>query len=147
MDATTFERAAVEALAAPEAERGGLARTALSRYTGDLLPADRYAAWATEARERLRQRYLELLDALAADARERGDLDEAVRLLSAAWPPSRSTRPATSPPRSSCRARAGAARRARSSTGPPRCARTSGFVASPRLERLRAATGRSAIAG
>ena len=65
----------------PRGGAGGLARTALARYSGDLLPADRYAPWAAEPRERLRQRYLELLDALAADARERGDLDEAVRLL------------------------------------------------------------------
>ena len=81
VDATLFERAAVAAAAADEGARPGLARTALARYAGELLPADRYEAWATAPRERLRRRYLELLDLLAEDAVERGDVDEAIRLL------------------------------------------------------------------
>jgi DNA-binding SARP family transcriptional activator len=68
-------------LAAAPGEQAGLARLALSRYRGELLPEDPYAPWAASARERLRRRQLELLDLLVADARERGDLDEAVRLL------------------------------------------------------------------
>src|SRR5262249_30532373 len=59
----------------------GLARAALARYTGELLPADLYEPWAAAHRERLRRRYLELLDLLAEDAVDRGDLDEAIRLL------------------------------------------------------------------
>ena len=146
MDAIAFERAAVEALAAPEAERGGLARTALSRYSGDLLPADRYAPWAAEPRERLRQRYLELLDTLAADARERGDLDEAVRLLE---------RGIAAEPLDEARHLAAAelllrqGRRGAAGALVDRAAAVRedlGLVASPRLERLRAATGRTAIA-
>jgi DNA-binding SARP family transcriptional activator len=147
VDAAAFERAAVEALAAAEAERGGLARTALSRYTGDLLPADRYAPWAAEPRERLRQRYLELLDTLAADARERGDLDEAVRLLE---------RGIAAEPLDEARHLAAAelllrqGRRGAAGVLVDRAAAVRdelGLVASPRLERLRAATGRTAVAG
>ena len=81
VDARRFEEAAAAVRAAPEGERAGLARAALSRYAGDLLPTDRYEPWASAARERLRRRYLDLLDLLADDAVERGDLDEAIRLL------------------------------------------------------------------
>ena len=81
VDAAAFERAALDALAAPERDRAGLALAAIARYAGELLPTDRYAAWAAAPRERLQQRFLELVDVLAADAQERGDLDEAVRLL------------------------------------------------------------------
>jgi DNA-binding SARP family transcriptional activator len=81
VDANGFERAAEAALAAGAQERPGLARTALARYKGELLPGDRYEAWATAPRERLQRRYLELLDLLAEDAVERGDVDEAIRLL------------------------------------------------------------------
>ena len=81
VDAAGFERSAEAALAAPEQERPGLARTALARYKGELLPGDRYEPWATAPRERLQRRYLELLDLLADDAVERGDVDEAIRLL------------------------------------------------------------------
>ncbi len=81
VDARGFERGAEAALAAPEQERPGLARTALARYKGELLPGDRYEPWATAPRERLQRRYLELLDLLADDAVERGDVDEAIRLL------------------------------------------------------------------
>ncbi len=81
VDARGFEQAAEAALAAPGEERPGLARTALARYKGELLPGDRYEAWATAPRERLQRRFLELLDLLAEDAVERGDVDEAIRLL------------------------------------------------------------------
>ena len=74
------QSAAAVRSAAP-AEQAGLARAALARYAGDLLPADRYEAWASAPRERLRRRYLDLLDLLSDDAVERGDLDEAIRLL------------------------------------------------------------------
>jgi DNA-binding SARP family transcriptional activator len=58
-----------------------LARTAVDRYRGDLLPGDRYEPWAAEPRERLRLRYLELLDLLAAQAEDSGEADEAARLI------------------------------------------------------------------
>ena len=81
VDAEAFERAAERAVEATGEARPGLARSALARYTGELLPTDRYEAWATAPRERLRRRYLELLDLLVDDAVDRGDVDEAIRLL------------------------------------------------------------------
>ncbi len=81
VDARRFEEAAAAVRAAADGERAGLARAALARYAGDLLPTDRYEPWASAPRERLRRRYLDLLDLLADDAVERGDLDEAIRLL------------------------------------------------------------------
>jgi DNA-binding SARP family transcriptional activator len=80
-DAARFELAATEALAAPAHERAGLARLAIGAYTGDLLPGDLYEDWAAGPRERLRRRYLSLLDIVAADCLARDDLDEALRLL------------------------------------------------------------------
>jgi DNA-binding SARP family transcriptional activator len=81
VDAAGFEAAAASAAAAGGDAQAGAARAALARYTGDLLPADRYESWATSPRERLRRRYLELLDLLVDDAVDRGDVDEAIRLL------------------------------------------------------------------
>jgi len=84
VDAQRFEEEAAAALAAPPEARPGLARGALARSTGELLPADRYADWATVPRERLRRRHLALLDLVAEEAIARGDLDEADRLLDTA---------------------------------------------------------------
>jgi DNA-binding SARP family transcriptional activator/ATP/maltotriose-dependent transcriptional regulator MalT len=84
VDAHRFEEEATLALTAPLEERAGLARRALARSTGELLPADLYADWATVPRERLRRRHLALVDLVAEDAIERGDLDEADRLLDSA---------------------------------------------------------------
>ncbi len=81
LDARAFEGAAARAIGAPPQERPGLARTALARHSGELLPDDRYEPWAATARERVRRRFLALLDLLAEDAVERGDVDEAIRLL------------------------------------------------------------------
>ena len=58
-----------------------MARAALSRYRGELLPGDRYEPWAAAPRERLQRRCLELLDLLSEDAVARGDVDEAIRML------------------------------------------------------------------
>lgn len=58
-----------------------LARTALERYAGELLPGARYEAWTTEPREHLRALHLELLDISAEDAEHHGETDEAIRLL------------------------------------------------------------------
>jgi predicted ATPase/DNA-binding SARP family transcriptional activator len=60
VDVAEFDRAAEAALAdaAPES-----AAAAADRYAGDLLPEDRYEAWAEEPRRALRLRHLELLRA------------------------------------------------------------------------------------
>ena len=81
VDAAAFDRVATESLAAPPSERVGLARRAVAAYAGRLLPGDVYADWAAAPRERLQRRFLSMVDLLAADALDRGDLDEAVRLL------------------------------------------------------------------
>jgi DNA-binding SARP family transcriptional activator len=84
VDAPRFEEEATAALAARPEERVGLARRALARATGELLPGDRYADWTMVPRERIRRRHLALIDLVADDAIKRGDLDEAERLLDAA---------------------------------------------------------------
>ena len=80
VDLRVFARDARAALNAG-ADGAALARSALSLYSGDLLPADRYAPWAEGPRDEARRRALELLDLLVGHARERGELDEAIRLL------------------------------------------------------------------
>jgi DNA-binding SARP family transcriptional activator/ATP/maltotriose-dependent transcriptional regulator MalT len=84
-DAAMFEAEGRRALKARSLgdllQAAGLARSAVDRYRGDLLPAYRYKAWAAEPRERLRLLYLELLDLLALRAQATGDVDEATRLV------------------------------------------------------------------
>lgn len=84
-DAGRFEheaRQAVSSLAAGDRLNAAtLARSAVDRYRGDLLPEDPYESWAAEPRERLRLLYLELLDLLAGQAEASGEADEAARLL------------------------------------------------------------------
>ena len=58
-----------------------LARSAVARYRGDLLPHDLYEDWADAPREDARRRMLDLLDLCAAAAAEQGDLDEARRMV------------------------------------------------------------------
>lgn len=58
-----------------------LARSAVARYRGDLLPHDLYEDWADDPREDARRTMLDLLDLCAAAAAERGDLDEARRMV------------------------------------------------------------------
>jgi DNA-binding SARP family transcriptional activator len=81
VDAVAFRDAADRALAGA----GGLdpdpAAEAIALWSGELLPSDPYADWAAPERQRLRRRYLALLDLLAADAAGRKSLDEAARLL------------------------------------------------------------------
>lgn len=85
VDAAGFEAEAREALALRtrgETYRSrALATSALGRYVGELLPADRYESWAALPRERLSSLHLDLLDMAAADAEERAEVDEAVRIL------------------------------------------------------------------
>jgi DNA-binding SARP family transcriptional activator/ATP/maltotriose-dependent transcriptional regulator MalT len=78
VDLAGFEREARSALAADDP--GAVAR-ALARLGGELLPDDRYAAWAEGPRERTRLLHVELLDRLAESVEARGELDEALRLL------------------------------------------------------------------
>ena len=143
VDARGFEEAALAITSAPDEARPGLARTALARYRGELLPADRYEPWATAHRERLRRRYLELLDLLSEDAVERGDVDEAIRLLDSAQlaEPLDESRYLRAAELLLFQGRRGSAQvlieRAR------RVARELGLAESPRLSRLSAAVGRS----
>jgi ATP/maltotriose-dependent transcriptional regulator MalT len=58
-----------------------LARSAIARYRGDLLPHDLYEQWADAPREDARRTMLDLLDLCAAAAAERGDLDDARRMV------------------------------------------------------------------
>jgi DNA-binding SARP family transcriptional activator len=61
-DVAQFESRVSAAFDAGAAERAGLARLALGAYAGDLLPGDAYEDWAAGPRERLRRRYLSLVD-------------------------------------------------------------------------------------
>ena len=62
-------------------EAGALATAAIDVYGGDLLPGDRFVDWTVAARERLRSRFVEMLDVAARAAVHAGDRDQAVRLL------------------------------------------------------------------
>ncbi len=85
VDAAAFEadaRAALALVSSGEPSRAAVvARAALGRYRGDLLPGDRYEPWAAVPREQLRMFHLELLDLVAGDAERRLEVDEAVRFL------------------------------------------------------------------
>ncbi len=58
-----------------------VARGAMARYHGDLLPEDRYEDWVEKPRQRARQVMVDLLDLCATDAAERGDLDALRRIV------------------------------------------------------------------
>ncbi|MGO9973305.1 MAG: BTAD domain-containing putative transcriptional regulator [Solirubrobacteraceae bacterium] len=58
-----------------------IARSAIARYRGPLLPHDPYADWAEEPRESARRTMLDLLDLCAEAATDSGDLDEARRMV------------------------------------------------------------------
>lgn len=58
VDVAEFDSLSQRALADGDAD---VARAAIDRYGGDLLPDDRYEEWATERRELLRLRHLNLL--------------------------------------------------------------------------------------
>lgn len=82
VDSVLFAAEARTALGIPAAAPDtGLARAALARYRGELLPEDPYAQWAAAARQRAHLLQLALLDLLAGAAEERGELDEAAHLL------------------------------------------------------------------
>jgi DNA-binding SARP family transcriptional activator len=58
-----------------------VARGAMARYRGDVLPDDPYDDWADEARQQSRQVMLDLLDLCTAEAARRGDLDALRRVV------------------------------------------------------------------
>jgi DNA-binding SARP family transcriptional activator len=61
-----------------------IARSAISRYRGDVLPEDAYEPWADRPRDHARRTALELLDLCTDVATESGDLDEVCRVVSLA---------------------------------------------------------------
>jgi ATP/maltotriose-dependent transcriptional regulator MalT len=84
LDLAQFNLAARQALSLGEAGGNGavaVARSAIARYRGDLLPQDLYEEWADGPREDARRTMLDLLDLCAAAAAQRGDLDEARRMV------------------------------------------------------------------
>jgi DNA-binding SARP family transcriptional activator len=80
IDAVELQRAAEAARAAGAGRAAALARQALERAGGELIPDEPYADWALEPRRRAREYELELLDLLRGVAEGQGEIDEAVRL-------------------------------------------------------------------
>jgi DNA-binding SARP family transcriptional activator len=84
VDLGQFRQEARQALALRSGDPGAavaVARSAIARYLGELLPDDPYAPWADEPREAARRQVLDLLDLCATAAARRGDLDEARRMV------------------------------------------------------------------
>lgn len=71
-----------EALASSDlALAAAVARAAIVRYRGELLPEDTYADWAERPRARARRAMLDLFDLCATEAARRGDLDGVRRMV------------------------------------------------------------------
>src|SRR5215469_7590659 len=84
VDLALFHAEATRALAFGLAEPAlavAVARGAIARYRGDVLPDDPYEDWAEAPRDRARRRMLDLLDLCADAAAARGDLDETRRVI------------------------------------------------------------------
>ncbi len=83
IDLAEFHRDARQALAlgGDAGAAVALAGSAIARYQGDLLPHDLYEEWADGPREAARRTMVEVLDLCARAAAERGDLDEARRMV------------------------------------------------------------------
>jgi LuxR family transcriptional regulator, maltose regulon positive regulatory protein len=84
VDLAHFHTEARQALVLRSGDPGAavaVARSAIARYRGDLLPDDPYETWADEPREAARRAMLDLLDLCATAAAERADLDEARRMV------------------------------------------------------------------
>lgn len=83
VDAEQFERAAARALAAPaDAQRSALLAAA-SMWTGEPLHEERYAEWSTSWRERLKDRYGEVLAGLSTAHEQAGELSRATSVARA----------------------------------------------------------------
>lgn len=88
VDAASFSALASAATGSTRSAGDGvsvrrLLRQAAKLYTGDFLPEDPYELWAGPVRERLRRQWLRVLDTLATEARDEGDVDEAEECLRA----------------------------------------------------------------
>jgi DNA-binding SARP family transcriptional activator/tetratricopeptide (TPR) repeat protein len=86
VDLDFFEREARRALALGSDEPTlavGVARAALARYRGEVLPEDPYEPWAERPRDHAQRLALDLLDLCADVAAANGDLDEVRRLVEA----------------------------------------------------------------
>jgi len=84
VDLVQFQEESRQALALSSGDPSAavaVARSAIARYRGDLLPHDLYEEWADAPREAARRTMLELLDVCAGAAVHRGDLDEARRMV------------------------------------------------------------------
>jgi DNA-binding SARP family transcriptional activator len=84
VDLALFQAEAARALAFGLAEPAlavAVARGAIARYRGDVLPDDPYEDWAQTPRDQARRTMLELLDLCADAAAARGDLDETRRVI------------------------------------------------------------------
>lgn len=79
IDVEAFEEAAATA---QHARDPAAYRAAIDLYAGDLLPHNRYEAWAEDRREGLRRSYLMLLVELAGLYEEREDFAPAIEALS-----------------------------------------------------------------
>ncbi len=84
VDVEEFRTAATAALAAhrrgqPDATER--LRAAVAAYTGDFLEEDAHHDWAIPLAEEVRATHIALLRALAAQLRQTGDIDEAIRYL------------------------------------------------------------------
>ena len=73
VDADLFEHAAGEGLAADSADRRALLERAAGLWTGEPLPEEQYADWASAWRESLIARYADVLRSLVAACHEDGD--------------------------------------------------------------------------
>ena len=84
LDLGRFRGEAMQAQALRQGDRPAavaLARSAIARYRGPLLPADPYEPWTQKPRESSERTMLEMLDLCAEAAAENGDLDEARRIV------------------------------------------------------------------
>lgn len=79
VDAREFEEAAAEALGQSEPGRRASLERAAAVWTGEPLPEDRYAPWSFAWRDRLTERYVEVLSALIELYTDSGEHRETVR--------------------------------------------------------------------
>ena len=84
LDLADFTTEAHQALAlrrGDERAAVAIARSAIARYRGPLLPGDPYETWAQEPRDRAQRTMLGILDLCAEAAARDGDLDESRRMI------------------------------------------------------------------